>query len=181
MNAPFDIADLRRRGFVGFLPVAQLDDKPVQVPGPRGVYAVIRAATDAPRFLERSGAGWWKGKDPTVSAERLLAEWVTGVQTLYLGDAASLHERVGELVKFSRARGEPVRHWGGRLLWQLESCQALLVAWKVESYSGALEFDLLEEFIEAYGRLPFANLKRGNRNASRPLVEWQWRRSRDET
>jgi hypothetical protein len=62
-------------------------------------------------------------------------------------------------------------HWGGRLLWQLESCQALLVAWKVERYSTALEYDLLEEFIETYGRLPFANLKRGHRNAPRPSAE----------
>jgi hypothetical protein len=71
----------------------------------------------------------------------------------------------------ARARGESVRHYGGRLLWQLENCQELLVAWKVEPYSGALEYDLLEEFIEAYGRLPFANLKRGNRNALRPTYE----------
>jgi hypothetical protein len=167
VKTAFDIADLRRRGFVGFVPVAQLDDEPPQVPQPSGVYAVVRGATAAPRFLERSGAGWWKGKDPTVPVTRLAAEWVTGVQTLYLGDAKSLHERVGELVEFSRAHGESVRHWGGRLLWQLERCQALLVAWKVEPYSGALEYDLLEEFIEAYGRLPFANLKRGNRNAPR--------------
>jgi hypothetical protein len=95
---------------------------------------------------------------------------VSGVQTLYLGDAASLRDRVGELVKFSRARGESVRHYGGRLLWQVRDCQSLLVAWKVEPYSTALEYDLLEEFIEAHKRLPFANLKRGIRNAPRPAV-----------
>jgi hypothetical protein len=116
---------------------------------------------------QRSGAGWWKGKDPTVPVERLVAEWIASVQTLCLGDAASLRERVGELVEFSRARGRSVRHYGGRLLWQLEDCQALLVAWKVEPYSTALEYDLLEEFIVAHGKLPFANLKRGLRNAPR--------------
>jgi hypothetical protein len=166
----FDIADLRQRGFIGFVPVAQLDDKPLQVPPESGVYAVVREATDAPRFLERSGAGRWKGKDPTVSVERLAAEWLDGVQTLYLGDAASLRERVGLLVEFSRARGRSVFHYGGRLLWQVETCQALLVAWKVEPYSTALEYDLLEEFIEAHGKLPFANLQRGKRHAPRPLV-----------
>jgi hypothetical protein len=31
-----------------------------------------------------------------------------------------------------------------------------------------MEFDLLEEFIAEYGKLPFANLKRGNKNAPRP-------------
>jgi hypothetical protein len=67
----------------------------------------------------------------------------------------------------ARARGRSVRHYGGRLLWQLEDCQALLVAWKVEPYSTAPEYDLLEEFIVAHGKLPFANLKRGLRNAPR--------------
>jgi hypothetical protein len=167
MTVLFDVPDLRRRGFVGFVPVEQLDDEPLQVPGSSGVYAVVREASDAPRFLKRSDAGWWKGKDPTVPVERLAAEWVAGVQTVYLGDATSLRSRIGELVKFSRARGESVRHYGGRLLWQLSSCQALLVAWKVDPYSTALEYDLLEEFIEAHGRLPFANLKRGHRNAPR--------------
>jgi hypothetical protein len=145
----FDIADLRQRGFVGFVSVAQLDDKPRQVPGPCGVYAVVREATDPPRFSEQSDAGWWKGKDPAVSLERLAAEWLPGVQTLYIGDAASLQDRVGRLVEFSRARGRSVMHYGGRLLWQLERCQELLVAWKEEPYSTALEFDLLEEFLAA--------------------------------
>jgi hypothetical protein len=115
-------------------------------PYPSGVYVVVREATGAPRFLERSEAGSWKGKNADVPVERLKVEWVTGVQTLSIGDAASLRERLGELVKFSRARGEPVRHWGGRLLWQLDGSQELQVAWKVEPYSAALEHDLLEEF-----------------------------------
>jgi hypothetical protein len=165
----FDITDLRRRGFGGFVPVAQLEDDPPQVPPQSGVYAVVREASAVPRFLERSDAGWWRGKDPNVPVERLAAEWVEGAQTLYIGDAASLRERVGELVKFSRARGESVRHYGGRLLWQLDGCQELLVAWKEEPFSTALEYDLLEEFIEAHdGRLPFANLQRGKRYAPRP-------------
>jgi hypothetical protein len=168
MSVPFDIADLRQRGFVGFVPVAQLDDEARQVPGPCGVYAVVRESTDPPSFSERSDAGWWKGKDPAVSPKRLAAEWVPGVQTLYIGDAASLQDRVGLLVRFSRAHGESVMHYGGRLLWQLENCQELLVAWMTCPYSTAMEFDLLEEFIAEYGKLPFANLKRGNKNAPRP-------------
>jgi hypothetical protein len=163
----FSIADLRRRGFVGFLPVAELDDDPEQVPGASGVYAVAREATDAPKFLVQGEAGWWKGQDPNVTADKLAANWVNDMQTLYLGDAASLRERIGLLVEFSRAGRRSVMHYGGRLLWQLEGCQALLVAWKVEPYSTALEYDLLEEFIDAHGRLPFANLQRGKRDAPR--------------
>jgi hypothetical protein len=66
-STAFSIVDLRRRGFVGFVPVAQLDDDPQPVPGDSGVYAVAREATDAPQFLAQSDAGWWKGKDPNVS------------------------------------------------------------------------------------------------------------------
>jgi hypothetical protein len=164
----FSITDLRGRGFVGFVPVSELDDKPAQVPGDGGVYAVACEATGEPQFLARSDAGWWKGKNPTVSADTLAANWVNGVQTLYLGDAASLRERVGLLAEFSRAGRRSVMHYGGRLLWQVQGWQALLVAWKVEPFHTALEHDLLEEFIEAHGRLPFANLKRGTRNALRP-------------
>jgi hypothetical protein len=167
---PFDITDLRRRGFVGFVPMSAFGGNPLQVPRQSGVYAVVREATDAPRFLECSGASWFNGQDPTVPVEALTAKWVTGVQTLYFGDATWLRRRVGELVEFSRPRGKSIAHWGGRYLWQLEGCEALLVAWKVEPYSTALEYDLLEEFKGEYVKLPFANLRRGKRTAPRPLA-----------
>jgi hypothetical protein len=164
--AAFDRNDLQRRGFVGYAPISTLDPEPPEVPRQSGVYAVVRTEEDVPRFLDRGGGGWFKGKDPTVPPEQLAREWVDGAQTLYLGKADSLRSRVGLLARF--ARGEPVFHWGGRLLWQVERCETLLVAWKVEEYFGALESDLIDEFIEAFGRLPFANLKRGDRNVLRP-------------
>jgi hypothetical protein len=117
--------------------------------------------------LERSGGGWWKKRDPTVPLSRLDAEWVHGVPTLYIGKAASLRSRIDLLVRFSR--GEPVMHWGGRLLWQLEQCEELLVAWEEEASVADHETDLIDEFVDAYGRLPFANLKRGDRRAPRPI------------
>jgi hypothetical protein len=160
----FDIADLRRRGFVGFVPVERLTDQP---PAESGVYAVVREATAAPRFLDRSDASWFKGKDPTVSIARLEAEWVADVPTVYLGKADSLSERIGLLVEFSNAgRYRSVFHWGGRLCWQLDGCQELLVAWKVEPDFAGVEADLLDEFIAAHGRLPFANLKRERRKTT---------------
>jgi hypothetical protein len=157
----FDIADLRGRGFVGFVPVARLTAEP---PWESGVYAVVREATDAPRFLDRSPAAWFKHRDPTVSIERLEAEWVAGAQTLYLGKASSLSERIGLLVEFSNAgRDRSVFHQGGRLLWQLADGQELLVVWKVEPEYEDVEADLIDEFVDAHGRLPFANLRRGSR------------------
>jgi hypothetical protein len=164
----FDIADLRKRGFVGFVSVAQLASEP---PPESGVYAVVREATNAPRFLDRSPASWFKGQDPTVSIERLDAEWVADAQTLYLGKASSLSERIGLLVEFSNAgRDRSVFHKGGRLLWQLEDGQELLVAWRVEPDFEGVEADLQGEFIDTYGRLPFANLRRERRKAKVALA-----------
>lgn len=116
---PFDDEDLRRRGFEGFNPVERLDGpRPLELPDESGVDAVVRIASGPPAFLERSGAGRWKGKDPTVPLERLRREWVDGAQTLYIGKAACLRERVGLLLDFGR--GDDVMHYGGRLLWQVE-------------------------------------------------------------
>jgi hypothetical protein len=58
-------------------------------------------------------------------------------------------------------------HWGGRLLWQVEGCQSLLVAWKEDPEAGDLEDDLLAEFIAEYHKLPFANLVRGGRRRTK--------------
>jgi hypothetical protein len=135
--------------------------KPKQVPGSSGVYAIVREETDEPAFLERSGGGWWKGKDPTVTHDKLLAKWVDGTPTVYIGKADSLRSRLDLLIGFSR--GEAIMHWGGRYLWQLEGCERLLVAWRVEPEFAGTETDLIDEFIDTYGRLPFANLKRGDR------------------
>lgn len=155
----FDADDLRRRGFEGFVRVDELEPpEPTQVPAESGAYAVIRTEAGSPAFLKQSGAGWWKGQDPTVPLERLQAEWVDGAQTLYLGKAANLRERIGLLVWFGR--GEPKMHYGGRLLWQVERCETLLVAWRVEPGFAALEAELVAEFEVEYGRLPFANLNR---------------------
>ena len=114
-DAAFDVEDLRRRSLEGFLAVERLaGPQPLEVPIESGVYAIVRTATTPPAFLERSGAGRWKAKDPTVPLERLEREWVKGAQTLYIGKAKSLRERVGELLEF--ARGLPKRHYGGRLI-----------------------------------------------------------------
>jgi hypothetical protein len=161
----FDIADLRRRGFVGFKPDYAFGYH--QPPHLSGIYVVARDATDAPTFLDRSPASWFHGKDPTVSIERLEAEWVADAQTLYVDTTAnSLRERIGLFVAFSNAgRDRSVPAMGGRLLWQLADAQKLLLAWKPCRDYEDLKADLIDEFVEAYRRLPFANLvkPRGSR------------------
>lgn len=168
MIAAFDADDLRRHGFVGFIPASTVDLGQANIPAGSGVYVVVRGSAEPPKFLDRGGGGWWKGRDPTVTHQRLRAEWVDGAETLYIGKADALCSRIGLLIGFSR--GKPIMHWGGRLLWQLEKCEGLLVAWKSEPYFAALESDLIDEFVDEFGRLPFANLKRGDRNVPRPPV-----------
>lgn len=155
--------DLRARSFDGFVTVAELASRPERVPSGPGVYAVLREATGPPRFLPRSPASWWKGKDPTVPVEQLEEEWVEGAALLYIGSGGDLRTRVGELVEFSQTGpGRSVRHWGGRLLWQVEGSQAFLVAWKATAPTcfQSTERDLVDEFTRAFGRMPFANLRR---------------------
>lgn len=102
-NAAFDIADLRSRGFDGFISVRDLGLDPHQLSSSPGVYAVVRVSPDVPTFLDVSPASWFKREDPTVPLGRLQAEWVPGAQTLYIGSATDLRERIGLLVEFSRA------------------------------------------------------------------------------
>lgn len=158
----FDITDLRSRGFEGFIRVRDLMPYLHQVSASLGVYVVVRPLAGLPKFLDASPASWFKREDPTVPVGRLQAEWVPDAQTLYIGSAANLRERIGLLVEFSRAGPErSVFHRGGRLLWQLADAQDLLVAWRVEPKGiGTVERDLVDEFAGIYGRYPFGNLKR---------------------
>jgi hypothetical protein len=163
-NVLFDDADWRRRGLGGFTVIGGLGrPEPLELPEASGVYVVLRASSGRPEFLAVGGGGWWKGNDPTVSIERLESRWVDGTPTLYIGKAKSLRERVGELLRFSD--GEAVRHWGGRLLWQLGGAQDFLLGWREEPDFGGVETDLIDEFLDHFGQLPFANLKRGDRVA----------------
>jgi hypothetical protein len=151
----FDRGDIADRGFVGFLPLHTLDRG--TLPLGAAVYAVLLPNRCAPLFLNRSPAGWWKGKDPTVSAARMQKEWLSGVDVVYLGKADSLRSRVGLLLDF--AAGQPVRHWGGRLLWQTDV--AYEIAWMETPRQDPelVEKAMLREFSGHYRALPFANLR----------------------
>jgi hypothetical protein len=88
------IPELVERGFSGFLTVRELRDSLHLVPGrpgepgaAGGVYVVVRDIVEAPHFLERSPAGWFKNQDPTESIATLKANWVDGAQVLYIGKA----------------------------------------------------------------------------------------------
>lgn len=157
---------LEQAGFVGFVRFGELPD--ADVPQVEGVYVVLRGGEgDDPKFRDESPAGWFKGRNPTVSRSQLEAEWVGGAEVLYIGKASVRSSKRGLRRRLDEYRrhgaGNPIGHWGGRLLWQLDHSEELLIAWRpspADVSAVAEERMLLEQFWTTYGQLPFANLRR---------------------
>ncbi|WP_241769572.1 hypothetical protein [Rhodococcus opacus] len=122
------------------------------------------AETD-PRFLQKSPAGWFKGKDPSVPVATLEPAWVPGSPVVYLGKAnggatgcRGLRKRLDEYRR--HGAGEPVGHWGGHHIWQLADSEDLVVGWKptADTDARALERYMIAEFSSDDAKRPFANL-----------------------
>ncbi|MFG3343953.1 hypothetical protein ACGF1Z_02685 [Streptomyces sp. NPDC048018] len=159
---------LTARGFRGFVPFRELPGS--KVPTGHGIYVVIRADTAPPSFLPTSPAGHLKGRDPSVSAEKLGDAWVDGATVVYIGKAAGrngLNQRLGDYRR--HGLGLLAGHWGGRYIWQLADSDALLVAWRLMTGDdpGEAEQDLVDEFKQLHGgALPFANLRNNARKGT---------------
>jgi len=160
--------DLETKGFGGFCNVAALRTNSFSsIPSAPGVYAAIREKTKQPvKFLARSPAGWFKGKDPTQRVIDLRNRWIDEAEVIYIGKAGgpatgpdrTLKARIGEFVCFGA--GIPCAHWGGRAVWQLVGSDGLVIAWMETAEPRSLEKRLIEEFKEANdGKRPFANMR----------------------
>jgi hypothetical protein len=155
-------AQIQEKGYQGFVSFGALRKSELHsIPQLPGTYVVI-APADSPVFLETSRGGHFKGKDPVVTLDAIQAKWVEGAEVVYIGKAENLQRRVKEFCRFGA--GDPIGHWGGRYLWQVEGSDDWLVGWKrcMEGETAlGCEAALLEEFTQAHGgRLPFANLRR---------------------
>ena len=109
--------------------------------------------------------GFLKGRDPSVAVAVLEKRWLAQPKVLYVGKAGgtsnrtTLQGRVHSLMEFGL--GRPCAHWGGRYIWQLVDAGKLAVFWKqTHEEPRQVEKAILCTFIEKYGKLPFANLKR---------------------
>lgn len=156
---------LEREGFAGWHRFGDLRTELRSIDsGAGGVYVVYREATDEPVWLEKSVGGTWRG-DPSVSRDELVANWGDGAHVVYIGKAnhGQLRNRLRAYCSFGE--GGAGRHYGGRLIWQMEASTDLLVAWRVVTDRGVNPFDveqgMLRRFRAVYGRLPFANLTGG--------------------
>jgi hypothetical protein len=58
------------------------------VPTGHGIYVVIRTDTSPPSFLPTSPAGHLKGRNPSVTADKLSDAWVDGATVVCIGKAA---------------------------------------------------------------------------------------------
>lgn len=161
-------AGLQADGFVGFTPLAMVDTAIIpQVPG---VYVVVYPGQSRPTFLNRSIAGHFKGKDPTVEVGTLSVKWVEAAEVVYVGKAdarrrgGGLRERIREYQRYGA--GESVGHSGGAYIWQLAESTNLLIAWRAtgpDERPAAVEAELIDAFYQAHDALPFANRNRGHR------------------
>jgi hypothetical protein len=157
-SSRFARAGLEAQGFEGWLTFAELREGNLAgVPSDAGVYVVWRAPGDEPAFLDANPGGRFKGKDPTVAADDLRANWVADAEVVYIGKANSLKRRLREFERFGA--GAPIGHWGGRLMWQLVDSVDLQVAWMLTPGADprAVEAGLIIGFRETHGQPPFAN------------------------
>lgn len=157
--------DLKEAGFRGFVKIADLQDGGCsEIPTTQGVYMIVAPEGYSPKFIEVGSGGFYKGKNPNVSIEKLQQEWVCGTCCLYIGETSAgrgLRGRISAYMRFGE--GKPVGHKGGRLIWQLADARDLLVCWKplAEEYkTREVESELITEFHRQHNQMrPFANLK----------------------
>lgn len=150
------LAALEASGFEGWITFGGVAQRLDQLPSSGGVYIVFRPVA-APNFLPANPGGRFKGRDPSISAEALRANWVDGAEVVYIGKADSLRRRLREFARFGE--GSPIGHWGGRLIWQLEDSAELLVAWRETPglVPRNVEAEMIDAFRAGFGKPPFAN------------------------
>ena len=161
-----NLNELKNNDFKGFLSVESLMENGCKtIPKEKGVYLVLNNKNKY-SFMDKNVGGHFKGKNPTLSLDVLVDNWVENSDILYIGKAggsaskANLQSRLKQYMRFGS--GEAVGHWGGRLIWQIKNNRELLIAYKIlDNVEPRLyEKSLISDFIDCYKKLPFANLQK---------------------
>ena len=159
-----NIDEMKDFGFKGFETVETLMMYDCsQVPKQKGIYFVLNKS-GAPTFLQQNVGGHFKKKNPTIPISELKENWVENTFVVYIGKSggsgskATLHSRLKQYMRFGE--GEPVGHWGGRLIWQLKTNRNLTICYKTLSTTEPRDDEkkLILDFETNYGKMPFANL-----------------------
>lgn len=168
----FDTVDaVRQAGFHGFTRVNDLIANRSSIPSARGIYLALYTGSAVPVFLAAGTAGCFARGNPNVPVARLQARWISGTPVIYIGQAGgtrgakpsrhTLHSRISQYLDFGL--GKDVRHWGGRLIWQIGQSMDLLLCWRPlmvhEQDPRSMETALIRAFEASFGTLPFANLQ----------------------
>ena len=159
-----DIDQIKKAGFSGFIKMSDLLRSNAIIPDIRGVYFVLYLSSNKPNFLKIGTGGHFKGKNPNVSIEELNQNWVPDATVVYMGKAggedsnATLRSRLNQYLKFGQ--GKNIGHYGGRLIWQIEKSEELVICWKPlpNDNPRKIESEFIQDFISIYGQRPFANL-----------------------
>jgi hypothetical protein len=154
------IEQIKEQGFKGFIRISELMNSDYEIaPKEKGIYLILHLE-DEPVFLNDNVGGHFKNRNPTVSQAELLNNWVDNLIVLYIGKAgggnskATLNSRIKDYMKFGS--GQPIGHWGGRLIWQLSNYMNLIVCWKETPNDDPreIEKDLIKTFVIIYCRGP---------------------------
>ncbi|EJL22445.1 hypothetical protein [Novosphingobium sp. AP12] len=151
----FDRSSLEDAGFRGWLSFHEVRASDA-IPTTGGVYVVTYACAPPAAFLSQNPGGRFKGRDPSVPATALAANWIDA-EVVYIGKANQLRRRIREYADFGA--GKPIGHWGGRLIWQLARPDLLRIAWRETPGEVPLvvEGAMITEFRRQHGKPPFAN------------------------
>ena len=155
--------DLKSYGFKGFKTVAELWSDKSCIPKSKGIYLVLNHSDDYDFILPGMG-GFFKGRDPNITIEKLRNKIVPNSQVVYVGKAgrssgaSTLYSRINQYLRFGQSK--KVGHWGGRYIWQLKNHSELIFCWKETPNQEPrdVEKELLNLHIEQFGKIPFANL-----------------------
>lgn len=152
-----NIENISDYGFDGLFKIEQLKNNNKLIHDEKGVYMVLFNGIE-PLFLEKGTCRFYKDRDPNVMKIELNNNWVDNAVVLYSGKSNNLQSRIKQYLSISRGKKSP--HWGGRLIWQLENSNYLIICWKTtpEVDPRSYERMLIKEFCQSYNKRPFANL-----------------------